>query len=93
MAGVASEQAEAWRDVVTDPVEVRVFKTLTDERWQLRTIHGIARDAELSPDRVQGIIDKHAPLIREANIPDSAGNRLLRCGSGHQAGASTLLPS
>ena len=77
MAGVVSEQAQAWRDVVTDPVEVRVFEALADERWELRTIRGMARDAGLPPDRVQGIIDKHAPLIREANIPDSAGNRLF----------------
>lgn len=77
MAGVVSEQDQAWRDVVTDPIEVRVFEALADERWELRTIRGMARDAGLSPDRMQGIIDKHAPLIREANIPDSAGNRLF----------------
>ena len=77
MAGVSSEQAQAWRAVVTDSVERRVFEALADERWQLRTIHGIARDARLSSDSVQGIIDKHAPLIRGSNIPDSDGNRLF----------------
>lgn len=77
MAGVVSEQAQAWRAVVTDPIEVRVFEALANERWELRTIHGMARDAELSPDRVLEIIDKHAPLIHESDIPDSAGNRLF----------------
>ena len=77
MAGVVSEQDQAWRDVVTDPAEMRVFESLADERWELRTIRGMARDAGLPPERVQGVIDKHAPLIREANIPDSAGNRLF----------------
>ena len=77
MAGVSSEQAQAWRAVVTDPVERRVFEALADERWELRTIHGMARDTGLSPEKVRGIVDKHAPLVREANIPDSDGNRLF----------------
>ena len=54
MAGVVSEQAQAWRDVVTDPAEVRVFEALADERWELRTIRGMARDAGLSPDTSAG---------------------------------------
>jgi hypothetical protein len=67
-----------WSNTITDPDEIKVFKTLDGPDITWRTVSGIARQTGLSDDRVAGILSKYnLRLTTFANVPSISGSALV----------------
>jgi hypothetical protein len=67
-----------WKDTVTDPDEVKVFLALDGPRYTWRTMGGIARQTDLSEERVAQILAKYnLKLTRLAETPSVSGSTLV----------------
>jgi hypothetical protein len=67
-----------WKDIVTDPDEVRVFLALDGPQYTWRTLGGIARQTGLPEERVAKILDKYnLRLTRLSETPSLSGSALV----------------
>lgn len=67
-----------WQQSITDPDEVKVFKALDGPHYTWRTVSGVARETQLSEERVKQILDRYnLQLIRESDIPSISGSALV----------------
>ncbi len=57
--------------------EKRVIASLSNPKWDYRTIPGIAKETGLDETTVQGIFESRKDLIRESIVPSKAGERLF----------------
>jgi hypothetical protein len=69
---------EDWRTVIHDTSEEKIFLGLSDDHWDFRTTHGLAKDTGLGEDYVESVLLKYSDLVREALVRDSEGRRLFR---------------
>jgi hypothetical protein len=67
-----------WSATITDPDEIKVFDALDGPDITWRTVSGIARQTELTEDRVAGILAKYnLKLTTFANVPSISGSALV----------------
>ena len=66
-----------WREIVTRSDEVSIFKELSDERWDLRTIQGLSKATGLPEPVVRDILSKYPDLIRRAAVLGTEGRELF----------------
>jgi hypothetical protein len=67
-----------WQQTVNDPDEKKVFEALDGPQTTWRTVGGIARQAELSEDRVSQILAKYnLTLTRLWDSPSISGSALV----------------
>lgn len=67
-----------WKNVVTDPDEIKVFMALDGPEHTWRTAWGIARQAGLPEQRVWEILKKHnLQLTRLSEVPSASGSPLV----------------
>lgn len=68
----------SWNSQVTDPDEIKVFMALDGPTHTWRTIGGIARQTELSPERILNILAKYnMTLTRLSEVPSASGSPLV----------------
>lgn len=68
----------SWKDIVTDPDEVKVFLALDSPKYTWRTMSSIARQTGLSEERVAHILAKyHLTLTRLSEVPSVSGSALV----------------
>ena len=66
-----------WKNVVTDPDEIKVFTALDGPNSTWRTAWGIARQAGLPEPRVLEILKKYnLQLTRLSEVPSASGSPL-----------------
>ena len=67
-----------WRQTVTDADEIKVFMALDGPDYTWRTVSAIARQTELSEDRVTQILAKYdLKLTRLSETPSFSGSALV----------------
>lgn len=67
-----------WKEVITDPDEIKVFMALDGPKYTWRTVSAIARQVELSEDRVLEILGKYnMQLTRLSEVPSAGGAPLV----------------
>ena len=59
-----------------DPNWVKTKHTLADERWDFRSVDGIATDLGLSTEVVKEILEQHQAEVRVSFVPDTKGRTL-----------------
>ena len=69
-------EALQWKDIVEDPREVSLFQALEDDRWEWRTIEGLAKATGLTVEEVRGVLAKYPQLILTSSVPSPAGDDL-----------------
>lgn len=60
--------------------DAKVLECLVDVRWDFRSVEGIARSAELTPQQVQAALDRLGGQVRNA-VPDATGRDLYTAAS------------
>jgi hypothetical protein len=65
-----------WEEKITHPDEIAVFRALANPDWNFRTVHGIAKETDLSPARVKEVIQAYPDLIGRSEMPDVKGRDL-----------------
>ena len=67
-----------WKDVITDPDEIKVFMALDGPKYTWRTVSAIARQTRLTEDRVLQILKKYnMELTRLSETPSASGTPLV----------------
>ncbi len=67
-----------WKDVITDPDEIKVFMALDGPRYTWRTVSAVARQTGLSEERVLQILAKYnMQLTRLSETPGASGTPLV----------------
>ena len=67
-----------WQETVTNPDEIKVFMALDGPDCTWRTMRAIARQTELSEERVAQILAKYnLKLTRLAETPSFSGSALV----------------
>lgn len=67
-----------WKEVITDPDEIKVFMALDGPAYTWRTFGGIARQTGLPEQKVAHIIAKYSPeLVRLSETPSISGDALV----------------
>ena|SRR6266853_1206494 len=62
-----------WRQVVTDPIERKIFEALEDPRWDWRTISALSRASGLDAENTRQVIRKYPILVRQSTVPGPNG--------------------
>lgn len=57
--------------------EEKIISALRDPRWDYRTIDGIAKDTELTPEQVMSFLESRKDIVWKSNIPDKLGRDLF----------------
>ncbi len=57
--------------------EKKVFESLSNPKWDYRTISGIVKETGLDENLVSHILKSRKDLIRESIIPSASGERLF----------------
>ena len=65
-----------WRDIVTDPVELKIFEALADPKWDFRTLAALSRASGLPPDKVRAVLANYPRLVRRSPVPDAKDQEL-----------------
>jgi hypothetical protein len=67
-----------WKQIITDPNEIKVFMALDGPTLTWRTFGGIARQTGLTEEYVAQIAAQYSPsLIRLSETPSLSGNALI----------------
>jgi hypothetical protein len=56
----------------------KVVDSLTDPRWDFRTLEGIAKESGLAPETVREVLAAHPDLFANSPVPDEHGRELYR---------------
>ena len=68
----------SWKDVITDPDEIKVFMALDGPMYTWRTVSAIARQTDLPEERVLQILAKYnMQLTRLSETPSASGTPLV----------------
>jgi hypothetical protein len=70
-----------WTSVVEEPDARKLFEALADERWDFRTVEGIAGSTGLSEERIRELLRKYQALIRQSLVLDRQGRELYTLAS------------
>ena len=54
----------------------KVLDALADEKWDFRTIDGIARETGVSAEKVSQVLNARASLVRRSLVRDRCGREL-----------------
>ena|SRR2546425_9732377 len=76
-----TREARDWTKEVKEPDARKVFEALADDRWDFRTLDGIAETTGLSPERVREVLNKYQPFIRQSLVLDRRGRELYTLAS------------
>ena len=57
-----------WEKEISEPNEVKVFKALSDPRWDFRTLAGISKVTGLTQIEIQNIFRKYPTFVRRSPI-------------------------
>ena len=87
---MADRESKNWHNIVSDPLERKVFEALADSAWDFRTIEGIARSSQLSQQKVEDALAKYPGLVRQSSIPDAKGRTLYTLRSRRMKGKEIL---
>ena len=67
-----------WKEVITDPDEIKVFMALDNPTYTWRTVSAVARQTGLLEPRVLQILSKYnRKLTRLSEIPSANGTPLV----------------
>ncbi len=67
-----------WREVVTDPKEIKVFAALDGPTDTWRTISAIARQTGFSEEYVASVLEKYdMSLTRHSETPSASGSAFV----------------
>jgi hypothetical protein len=67
-----------WKDVITDPDEIKVFMALDGPKYTWRTVSAIARQTGLPEQRALQILRKYnMQLTRLSETPSASGTPLV----------------
>ncbi len=66
-----------WTTAVKEPDARKVFEALADERWDFRTVEGLATSTGLSEDRLREILRTYNAFIRQSLVLDRHGRELF----------------
>ena len=69
-------ETKDWQNIISDPMDRKVFDALADPAWDFRTIEGIVRSSQLSQQKVKDALAKYPGLVRQSSIPDTNGRTL-----------------
>jgi hypothetical protein len=61
---------------IANPAAKSVLEALADEKWDFRTIDGIAKETGLQSDQVKRILQAFQQLVRRSPIRDRLGRSL-----------------
>ena len=68
----------SWKDVITDPDEIKVFMALDGPTYTWRTVSAVARQTGLSEDRVLDILARYnMQFTRLSEVPSASGTPLV----------------
>lgn len=65
-----------WRNVITDPVETKIFEALEDARWDWRTLRALSKASGLDPSVIRSILRKYPALVRRSSLSGPSGGEL-----------------
>jgi hypothetical protein len=65
-----------WRSVISDPNELKIFQALEDQKWDWRTVKGLARQSNLADQEVRRVLVKYPNLIRRSRVPTATGDEV-----------------
>jgi hypothetical protein len=65
-----------WRQVITDPREVKMFEALENPTWEWRTPAALARESGLTENEVRAVASRHPELVRKSIVPSQTGEDL-----------------
>jgi len=68
----------------------RILNALSNERYQWRTLDGIATEAELPVERVIALLDQHSRDIVRSSVPSATGRSLYTTRSKYNLIASPI---
>lgn len=54
----------------------KVLSALANEAWDFRTVGGLAKETNLSPDTVQAALEQSSEQVRRSAVPGPAGQDL-----------------
>jgi hypothetical protein len=66
-----------WEQKIHDPRETKLFKALSDPKWDFRTIPGLSESTGIPEPEVAAILAKYPSLIRRSPVPDRKGRSLF----------------
>jgi hypothetical protein len=68
----------SWKEVISDPEEIKVFMAMDGPSYTWRTVGGVARQSGISEERVLQILAKYnMQLTRLAETPSASGTALV----------------
>ena len=68
-------RAADWANIVNDPNERNILETLSDQRFDFRTVHGIVHDTGLDESFVTNFLS-HSDFVRMSYAPGPGGSQL-----------------
>jgi hypothetical protein len=67
-----------WKDVITDPDEIKVFMALDSPKYTWRTVSAVARQTGLPEERVLQILAEYnMQFTRLSEMPSASGAPLV----------------
>ena len=78
---MTTRAADDWTQVVDEPEGRKLFEALADDRWDFRTVEGLATSTGFSEDRVRDLVRKYQALIRQSPVLDRQGRELYTLAS------------
>lgn len=65
-----------WRQVVTNPIERKIFEALEDPAWDWRTISALSSVGGLDAESTRQILRKYPVLVRQSTVSGPKGEEL-----------------
>jgi hypothetical protein len=63
-------------DAAIADAKEKIIRALEDEKWDWRTVEGVAKDAGLSPGAVSYILESDPDTFIRSRVPDKEGRPL-----------------
>jgi|ERR1035437_8922026 hypothetical protein len=61
---------------IANPAAKSVLQALADEKWDFRTIDGLAKETELAPEQIRRILQSYPELVRRSPVRDRLGRSI-----------------
>lgn len=74
---------------LTNPAARLVLQALADEKWDFRTIDGIAKETKLPSDQIERILQSFPEFIRRSPVRDRLGRSIYTLKSRGMKGNET----
>lgn len=59
-----------WRQVVRDPLKIKVFEALENPKYEWRTMNALKRESGLQEKEILKILEEYKDLVRNAQTRD-----------------------